>query len=135
MANSREKEFLIEQFRINLEAIDKHCLEFVTFATSRLSQILHAVDDELKNKEQECEVLKEKIMELRKGYDEEDCTTTCPNMQVYERENNNYKQVLEKIKTYCDYIKMFNLVNQTNETNPQKILDIINEVRNEQTNL
>lgn len=35
----------------------------------------------------ELEDYKKEIMLLRKGYDEEDCTATCPNMQLLEREN------------------------------------------------
>lgn len=87
------------------------------------------LQSELNAKELECKKQQEFIESTRPTGICEICTAKCIT------QNDKYKQVLEKIKTYCDYIKMFNLVNQTNETNPQKILDIINEVRNEQTNM
>ena len=42
----------------------------------------------------ELEDYKKEIMLLRNGYDEEDCTRTCPNLQLLEREN---KELLETI--------------------------------------
>ena len=42
----------------------------------------------------ELEDYKKEIMLLRNGYDEEDCTHTCPNLQLLEQEN---KELLETI--------------------------------------
>ena len=55
MTDNKEKEFLIKQFRINLETVDRnkdYLLEYTTFKTTELSQILNTVDKELKSKEQ-----------------------------------------------------------------------------------
>jgi hypothetical protein len=36
---------------------------------------------------EELDEYKKAIMILRQGYDEEDCTTTCPHVQLLEKEN------------------------------------------------
>lgn len=63
------------------------------------------LEQQLERKEKECEKLKEKVMELRQGYDEEDCTTTCINMQYYERQNKKYEQALEEIRKIANEMR------------------------------
>lgn len=41
----------------------------------------------------EIENYKTEIMTLRKGYDEEDCTATCPEIQRLSKELDNYRRV------------------------------------------
>ncbi len=82
----------------------------------------------------ENEKYKKEIMVLRKNYNEEDCTETCPNVQVYERELKQAEQKLKQIEKLC--IKNSNkssFCNGVENKDIQKlairILKIIDEVK------
>lgn len=45
----------------------------------------------------ELEDYKKEIMILRNGYDEEDCTSTCPNIQLLEKENKELQQTIDRL--------------------------------------
>lgn len=63
------------------------------------------------------------------GKDCIDGTVECQQKECSVRDYPKLKQALVDIEEYCNNIKMSNLVYQVNETNPQRILDIINKAK------
>lgn len=82
---------------------------------------------------------KEEITLLRKGYDEEDCTKTCPNMQIYERELKQAEQKLEKIREIANgmhdmwinktqHTGVYNLAEHLLKCELKRIINELNEI-------
>ena len=46
----------------------------------------------------ENEELKKEIMVLRNGYDEEDCTLTCPSLQAYRQSDEEGQEIIAELK-------------------------------------
>lgn len=113
MTDNKEKEFLIKQFRINLETVDRnkdYLLEYTTFKTTELSQILNTVDKELKSKEQLYNELF-KLVESRIlgdfcGYDEEkqEFDIILALKEILETKEQECEKLKEKVEKQQEFI-------------------------------
>ena len=65
---------------------------------SEFSEVLDAKCDTIAALRTENEELKKEIMVLRNGYDEEDCTLTCPSLQTYRQSDEEGQEIIAELK-------------------------------------
>ena len=72
---------------------------------SEFSDILDAKCSTIAALRTENEELKKEIMVLRNGYDEEDCTLTCPSLQAYKQSDEEGQEIIAELKAKLERIK------------------------------
>ena len=72
---------------------------------SEFSEVLDAKCGTIVALKVENDELKKEIMVLRNGYDEEDCTLTCPSLQAYKQSDEEGQEIIAELKAENDELK------------------------------